>query len=666
MTKTWAGWWWLGLGMLACRSGDEGPKAGEPDPTTPDPTVAGAECGGADYPCSIAEMDPAVAAQLDALAAEAGEALRAGASGNDLLEGLLRDQGAIEGAAADDSLWFRLPGSVPAWVLGAEAAREDQVEGARNAALWSVVGGAGNPLKAARVVSPFAWDFQTYDDSVWLADVVRSVPDYGYIDEHINQDAAAASWSATDAFSQLNLDDLIHVATHGDTLCDGGICRTVLGTGAVSSTANPSLPEVAFYVRETRYVGMVSSVLLADVEPGTVLFLNGCKSYQDSLATKLGPDGALLGWDNYVTNQAAKLTGEAFYVGTMDQGRRVGDVYANLERLGFTTSSRFNKETGATEPVRFKSSHTLPGTGPRLRDIVELRDPSGKRLVDGSVLNVTTEQGDGEPDELELDLRVFGLEPNELNREVRIRLDEVDTAVMPVATGAAVSTYVRDLSDEITLPIDTEPDRDYVLEAIIPLPEGGESKHTVKVRFISSPTLVFTYSLITSTAGLPDRLNVVEGRIPLRWDAALDTYTGAGEVEVTYHDPFLEEPDEGCTVAVSHTPGTFDVFSLEVPGGELKPGRVPTRLEFLIGPFISTTTLQCGPLNFPFPDALAWGQFNVHRLDDGSLEEGAGFIVADQFVAGDDKVVGVHTYAVDTVDGDTSWAELTTLSVELP
>jgi hypothetical protein len=479
-----------------------------------------------------------------------------------------------------------------------------------------------------------------------------------------------AAWVGSDAFGSLDLQNLVHVATHADYICDGGKCREFIGTGATDSeSTDPSVAETAFYVGSDRFVGVSGAALWSSVAPGTVLFANACTTYKAATpvgAGRVGADGAYLGWDNYVRNEAARVAAESFYFGTFEQGRRVGDVYANLERLRYTRSSRLNKASGATEAVVLKSTHTAEGTGPRLRDIVELRDASGKRLVDGDTLTVSTAQGDGEPDKVTLGLQVIGLEANERGRVVELKLAGEAFGEVPVSSGVLTSPYAIELEDEVTLPIDTDPNELYILTATMELPEGGLTQFDVAVRFVSAPELVFRYDLtLAFTDGLT-LATLVEGRIPLMWSASANTYVGKGVIDVTYFESPLQDANDGCKVSTGSRPGTLEVFSLDVPGGELVPGRVPTRMEFIVSPFVATTILNCDGLNLNIPDALAYGIFVDNRLDDGSLVEGSGRIIADAFVPGVEPEAGVHTFIVDGVSGDESTFEVTTLTVELP
>ena len=319
--------------------------------------------------------------------------------------------------------------------------------------------------------------------------------------------------------------DVIYVETHGTTVCGdvpgrGRVCRSFLFTGQLLPSCSvpfmgPYLECLYFHVRDkderivhTFYGLGISTDFLADAYPqgfdNKIVWFNACSLFKPDVPyadtphdfidlLRRGENSLVFGWTDAAVVEHASAAAHVFFGLMANYGVRTAEAFSD-DRVAV-----HNHDNGAgrtTRLVRFgryvpPEHHLQPlGHGPRpdlrLREIVSVIDDDGAPLRDGASLTpfLDGRPGDGQDDALNLLLRVDGVLEHELHDFViRLELDRVPIG-QPTALADAEPFEVGAFSYEamleaVPLGLDLEPGRSYELEAIVDLPEGGDSRFAV-------------------------------------------------------------------------------------------------------------------------------------------------------------------------------------------
>ena len=320
--------------------------------------------------------------------------------------------------------------------------------------------------------------------------------------------------------------DVIYVATHGDTVCGdvpgrGRVCRSFLFSGQLlpSCSVPPSLGSyldcMRIHVRDvnqdivhTFYGLAISSDFLRTAYPNgfdnMIVWLNACSLFHPDVPygdtphdfvelLRRGENSLVFGWTDLVDTQRASDAASVFFGLMASYGVRTAEAFKD-DRVA--AHDHVNSAGRTTRLVRFgryvPPEHHLqplassPRPDLRLREIVTVTDDEGVPLRDGASLTpfVDGVAGDGREDSLNLLLRIDGVLEHEL-RDFVIRL-EFDRRPIgrPTVLADAEPLQLDEYSYEATLEavslgLDLEPGRSYELEAIVDLPEGGDSRFAV-------------------------------------------------------------------------------------------------------------------------------------------------------------------------------------------
>ena len=200
------------------------------------------------------------------------------------------------------------------------------------------------------------------------------------------------------------------------------------------------------------------------------------------------------GWDWPVRSGHAYRAAGQLYEQMLFAGHSARSSYRRLVQRGWHRSGRARlwlRPTGGSRSNDWTGSDQS-GTNLRLRELVSLHDSDGDLLEDFSDISemLVGKPGDGQPDELAFSVSVDGVEAGQEGEfSLRFELDGDPiggtydlsgarrTAVpMTLPYGSTPAVYVLD-DLSVDTGIDLTTNQKYGLEAIVELPEGGESRY---------------------------------------------------------------------------------------------------------------------------------------------------------------------------------------------
>ena len=537
----------LGLLLAGCAPSAPSGDAGSPVASGP---VVRLDCGATDYPCTPAEIAPAVRDRSASLSAEVSDRFAKGALPADL-ETFLRGQADVAEAEADDSaVRFRLKGGRPEWVVddpsigtagaaatsGAAAilgpARRADIQ---LAAFRSIVG-PQVAAKKALVLSPFLWDFGATDDGGTVAGILGKTRGYeGGVTVAANAKASdktvdVASFKGWDA--DHNAYQVVHVASHGARICKTTPCRAVIIVRLLSGTVDGTFVGSRGFeldpgeatetgVEVVHTVGRDLKLLALDADffrsqyPGglgdTVVFFNACEIFGTE-ATDLGDAlrgvaGEFLGWSQKVDSGVAFKAAAALYP-LLSDGRPLKAALALIGPL-------------ATDPAAPHGVLTLgsPENGGdlRIRDLVTLHDPSsGARLAANDPVPIQGQLNDGKPDLVPYVVSVDGLDAADAGHAIlHVSIDGKEAAPVSVSSGKSDGKTSWTLSGTLDLGSDLTAPRPADLRAFVELPEGGQNQDEMTVNLTGNDRPTGTVWKAHITRSGPEVLGTIDTTLTL-------------------------------------------------------------------------------------------------------------------------------------------------------
>lgn len=506
------GWGWrsvsrwvpLILVLAGCSSDGGTPLA--PDPPDPDSTGnpdARLECDRVGYPCSVAGVSAALLGQTQLLADSAAALMAGGMAPAGVRSWLSERDGVAEVQGDDHALRFRLAGAVPVWVFDDGTAA---TEGGRGQvgilpppAHRDVVGGE-TPEKRALVLSPFAWQFGVYDEGPGVSTILGNTRGYAGGVEYRQVATQTGPPLPLDAYRGWANYDVVHVSTHGATICDEHGCRATMSV----AIDNRDFEEVAatwhgtgvtFSVGSTsgnRYVNLEADFFLEHYTEGmgnTLVYLSACETLQGSttdLADAIrGNEGVFLGWSAPVASAHARNAALAFYARLSEAGVTAGTAY---DDLGDLKSGQWVNGQGHTVTAFLRITTRQAGGDLRLRDIPWLEHPDGGGpMEDGAHVAIHGTLGDGRADSLPYRIRVDGVDAPPASFAVRVQVDGVGAPARTLTEAEADGEMSWILTGVAPMGRDLVEDETLTMRVTIELPDGGTSSSSVDVIPLDDP-----------------------------------------------------------------------------------------------------------------------------------------------------------------------------------
>lgn len=508
------------------------PSAGPAQAASPAPPSDGVpECERLDYPCSLAETPSELLDRTIDLLDGARQARHQGTMA-DALAFLEAEPDVVKARGNDDAVVFRVDGAPESWLIDSSdtsiepASTSNELAspvGVTLASARSVVPSAEPPrtqqsvvgtdtnndskidnrdTKRALVLAPYHWQFAPWDESDLLAERLSTLPGYAgnvrYVANLRQEDrnVTLLDYQHFDAY------DAIFVSTHGRRVCYSDGCEVVVSTGVrldrdelPASLGTRTLGHYDDKANQQTslevYVGLLPITFQAWYPGGlddTLLVFSACQTGgsagNELAAAAAGDNFVMMGWSETVPADAAfEATG--FFQEQLGLGLSSREAYGAVVEAGLDRSSSKGVPTffeyispGGDDlrlfelPTVYRDGEPLPGGA----DVTDL---------------ITGTPGDSEPDQLSLELRLAGVhEPG----SYRIRY-EIDGRPTPGTYDLSTGTegdlrYSYIVRHDVDVGFDLKPG-ELTIEAIVELPEGGESRY-----FVSATVAAYACTLI--------------------------------------------------------------------------------------------------------------------------------------------------------------------------
>lgn len=542
MAKRAISWILLGLMVLlvSCGTSAGGGEGG--DDNTPPPSTP-LDCEREGYPCTREGVDPAILDLESTYMFELSRMLKNGQTMAQALEWIVAQERVIEADGDETSLFFRLEGGRPSWmVLG-----NDEPGGAAASQAWQASRGSlssqslapagvvgegtirefereDNQDKLALFLTPFEW--QSGNTFAEAMEELRKVPDY-------SRDVMGV-WHQSDgsvtphSFREWRTWDAIFLRTHGSSFSKG----TWVSTGVIKAYDSSKGPKEFRAVCEQltesykdwkgvkcgyvpieesgKTVDYVAVGLLPDFFRDSsnnsrnlekaLVYIGGCATYKNTdLAEVLaGESSVFFGWSDsvFISKHTEAIVG--LMAALIELGKPAGTAHKILCLADLCGGPDWGSNGSH---LRIHGSDEAKNL--RLYDLPSLRHPtSGARLEGGVSLPILGVPGDGEDDKFKFVVEVTGVvDPSSTGEQIGVAqvqnsADLYDLTLLVDENVLARENLGRP-SDEAT--VEQLDDKTYHLTRVVdlgfdvpnegkvvtlraeidPLPEGGRSFHEV-------------------------------------------------------------------------------------------------------------------------------------------------------------------------------------------
>jgi hypothetical protein len=539
----------LALVLIATACGSaEGPSSSGDDPsgaaaptTTAAPTVL--ECEEQGYPCSLDEVPSEILMRSDDLSNDVLGMFNDGSSMEDAVAFLEAETDVVEVEADADAMRFRVDGGRGTWVLRASALATrsapatptaEQFTSARPARLGRVVGPEEVDEKRALVLSPYEWQFGSYeffdaqgkqhtrpdhDEGSEVGEILSATRGYeGGVDFYGNSIPYATNVNV-DSFRGWDAYDVVHIVSHGTRLCGkaepNSSCRGAVLAGVLEGVQPGDGIEVVDGVKgklkqkgaelgkaevsgrgleleplPLDHVLLTADFFRAEYPTGldnAFVFFNACEILgvggTDLVDAVRGSTSVVLGWTDTIIDEPASATALALYEDLAERGFAVQDA---VDRLGVLAVDPL---TGAELVV----SERKAGGDLRIRDVVHLLDPqTGEVLETGDGVGFEGTKDDGEPDSLPFSIDVDGISADEAaGAIVHLSVDGEELFTDSLTAGSEAEPGAWTISETAELGFDVEEGMAVTLRAWVELfDDEGISDHEVVVDLVSGEPIM--------------------------------------------------------------------------------------------------------------------------------------------------------------------------------
>jgi hypothetical protein len=563
------------------------PLEPEPQPGDPNATL---ECDRVGFPCTLDSVQREILERSLALADSASGRFASGESGADILAWVRTRQDVVEAQGDTHAVRFRLADGRPVWVLDEQARASSAGRSATTSPAFELrangghgatdrtqaVVGENRDSKRALVLSPFGWEFEGFDESAAVAEVLGETRGYEGGVQFV-RNATPESKTVTRAhFAGWDSYDVIHVSSHGKTICQDGDCRAMLTVArddrpleqVIADWPGPGVVFGKIGKDGFRYIALEADFFTEHYPTGiadAIVFLNACQTLPQGvtdLANAIrGSRGVFLGWTAPVQSGPGRDAALAFYTHLTETGATVGTSHASLGGLATNT---WIDDNGNTVGALLSVTERAAGGDLRIREIVELEHPQGDGgLSDGAVVRMRGRPGDGQADTVPWRIRVDGVDSDAAGFIARVAVDGVAAQPTALSAGQSDGDMVWHLSGTVAMGRDLAEDEALEIVATVDLPDQGTSLAAATVTVTGDPGAWvgdFGYARVFGD----DEFVITLGGTGLRFEYEADrnayVVTG-GTVFWTYEGATFNASGQTCTsnhgpVALTLPPGS--------------------------------------------------------------------------------------------------------------
>lgn len=558
------------------------------DTVIPTPPGSILDCDMAGMPCALSDVPLAVLERSDDLADNVANLLNDGMSLVEVLDWISHQDDVVDAQADDTALRFRVEEGRYVWILTQEA-----LAPVLSASLQSVGPASLKPAdprfattvsgqedvvgqdpveKSALSLAPFKYEFTYADDASTVAAILSGTRGYSNSVVLLENQTRTSATVGISNFKAWNDFDVIHVSSHGATICDvNDHCSTVIYTGDTYGSASELLTLTELGVSTARIVGDGRSLFAVGADffkanyptglSDSLVYISACETLgigdNDVAGALLGDHAAYMGWSQPVLSNASQAAAATFYSHASEHGSTVTEAWSTLGPLQTNVyTNKKGKKIQAELLVATDDDHDL-----RIREVISLLDPdNGSLLTDGAEVSVVGTVGDGVNDSFRYRIQVDGVAEGQADLfVVHFAIDGLDAPLMTAAEGEAISDTSWVLSGELPLGEDAQDGQMLELESWVELPEGGISEHAV-------------------TPVLRDRVEAWEGQATAFNGGVLTDFGRTGTVTVRFE---LESENNGIK--------RFEVVS----------GTMEWSITGTVHPPEGPCTFQFGPIDVP-------------------------------------------------------------------
>ncbi|WP_129641147.1 hypothetical protein [Peristeroidobacter agariperforans] len=518
----------MSLTLAACGGDGSGSSAGAPSGTTPtgespsggsntdSPSEATAlECVRDNYPCSFSEVSLPVIERSLALSDEVAEQLESGVT-IEQAAAFLSSQSDIADVTVDGPvLGFRLAGGRP--MIVDVSGDQDMLAGAAPAsaespahkvataqklrtvrtAMSSKITGDNKAQRRALVLSPFRYEENFGNAGELIAGEINTVRGYAGNVTYLATTTESAPQVTVDTLTQLENYDVIHIDTHGGTLCKkkdsdavssdkkkcaDGITDFLVQRfhGTAQDLQSVQHPGVIHYRGRLHQSIAVTADFFRHYYPqglsDKLFILGACNTFRTDMAEAIaGNSGVYVSWDGYTDETLVRNTGISL-VDSLRLGLTVGEAFARMPKF----SSDSPEATGVLHRTPRQAGGDL-----RIRDLISVRDNiTGEPVSDASGIEVMETPEDGNNDNLNLEFTVDGITPEQLdNFYLNLKIeDQVIGHINLGEQGVPSGDFSYRVSAAIPLGFDAQELQALEMDFWIPLPDQGEDHFTAAPR----------------------------------------------------------------------------------------------------------------------------------------------------------------------------------------
>ncbi|MFC4309785.1 hypothetical protein ACFPN2_11895 [Steroidobacter flavus] len=494
----------------------EGPSGGSPPNGSPSEQTA-LDCVQDSYPCSFNEVSLATIERSLALSDEVAQQLENGVA-IDQAAAFLSSQSDIADVTVDGPvLGFRLAGgrpmivdvtgdqeflASPAAAAGAASSKSAMSPATAQklrtvrTALSSKITSDNATQRRALVLSPFRYEENFGNAGELIAAELNTVRGYAGNVTYLATTIESAPQVTVDTLTQLENYDVIHIDTHGGTLCkkkdsnpvgsDKKKCADGLTDllvqrfhGTAQDLQSLQHPGVIHYRGRLHQSIAVTADFFRHYYPqglnDQLFILGACNTFRTDMADAIaGDSGVYVSWDGYTDLSLVRNTGLSL-VDSLRLGLTVGEAFARLPDF----SSDNPEATGVLQRTPRQAGGDL-----RIRDLLTVRDNiTGELVNDASGIEVMETPEDGNNDNLNLEFTVDGVTPEQLgNFNINLVIEnQVIGHINLGQHGVPVGDFSYRVATPIPLGFDVEELQALHMDFWIPLPDQGED------HFIAAP-----------------------------------------------------------------------------------------------------------------------------------------------------------------------------------
>lgn len=622
------------------------------------------DCVLENYPCSFDEVSLPIIERSLSLSEEAAQHLEGGVNIDEVAAFLAAQSDVADVTVDGPVLGFRLADGRPMIVdvtgdqeflsnapaadatgsAEATANLMEQASGAqklrkvRSAASSKLTRG-DNVQRHALVLSPFRYEANFGDAGELVAGALDGVRGYTGNVTYLATTNELDPQVTVEVLTQLEDYDVIHLDTHGGTLCKkkdapldtakdkekkkcaDGITDFLVQRfhGTAQDLQSIAHPGVIHYRGRLHQSIAVTADFFRHYYPegltDKLFILGSCNTFRTDMAEAIaGSSGIYMSWDGYTDYTLVRNTSLSL-LDSLGLGLTVGEAFARMPSF----SSDNPAADGALQYTPREAGGDL-----RIRDLITVRDNlTGELLTDASGIEVMEVPEDGQNDHLNLEFTVDGITPEQLeNFYVNLVVDDHVIGHLDLKqSGVQMADFSYSVTTPVPLPFDVQEGQALHLDFWIPLPDLGEDHFVAapKVNERDEPEVGSEWVLESRlTSSHTDSEMIKTASVVFELEPGDDPASNYHYFRVkhgTVHVEYDYEDALGCVFSIDHTfdiaPGASNNYlRFDVSGENMLVsgfGRTPAEYFETTGSCGDQVTVDVGGVYFMSEDTIVSG-----------------------------------------------------------